>query len=77
MFRAGFANEALKDLDNVFWSENILCAGSCPVGLCLLPDVFQEYEQEKCGEPMVFQKRNEGAQLVAAPEETFCRTQGL
>lgn len=22
-------------------------------------------------------KRNEGAQLVAAPEETFCRTQGL
>lgn len=23
------------------------------------------------------QKRNEGAQLVAAPEETFCRTQGL
>ena len=37
----------------------------------------QEYEQEKCGEPMVSQKRNEGAQLVAAPEETFCRTQGL
>ena len=29
-----------------FWSENILCAGSCPVGLCLLPDVFQEYEQD-------------------------------
>ena len=47
------------------------------VGLCLLPDVFQEYEQEKCGEPMVSQKRNEGAQLVAAAEETFCRTQGL
>ena len=60
-----------------FWSENILCAGSCPVGLCLLPDVFQEYEQEKCGEPMVSQKRNEGAQLVAAPEAVICRMQGL
>ena len=31
---------------------------------------FQEYEQEKCGEPMVSQKKNEGAQLVAA-EENF------
>lgn len=68
---------ALVCLALFFGSENILCVGSCPVGLCLLPDVFQEYEQEKCGEPMVSQKRNEGAQLVAAPEETFCRTQGL
>ena len=23
-----------------FWSENILCAGSGPVSLCVLPDVF-------------------------------------
>ena len=26
---------------------------------------------------MVSQKRNEGAQLVAAPEAVICRTQGL
>ena len=34
-------------------------------------------EQEKRGEPMVSQKRNEGAQLVAAPEAVICRMQGL
>ena len=39
--------------------------------------MFSRNMSKKCGEPMVSQKRNEGAQLVAAPEETFCRTQGL
>lgn len=31
---------ALVCLALFFWSENILCAGSGPVSLCVLPDVF-------------------------------------